>query len=191
MHRLSSSFVLGYHGCSKAVGEKLLSGVPFKASDNNYDWLGPGIYFWENNPERAIAWGGLRLKDPAQAYAVGAIIELGYCLDLTTQSASAALVRSYEQLAAAAAIARLPLPSNSSDDDQLRRNLDCAVIRTLHQTLEDDGAAAVDTVKGIFVEGGALFPGSAIRALTHCQIAVRNPACIKGVFRIPGLGGGA
>jgi len=168
------------------VGEKLLSGDAFKASDNNYDWLGPGIYFWENNPERAMTWAALRLKNPSESYAVGAVIDLGYCLDLTTQSASTALVRSFEQLEAAAKMAGLPLPMNSSDSDQLRRNLDCAVIRTLHQTLEDEGAMPVDTVKGVFVEGGPLFPGSAIRALTHCQIAVRNPSCIKGVFRIPG-----
>lgn len=25
-----------------------------RSSDNDYDWLGPGIYFWENNPKRAI-----------------------------------------------------------------------------------------------------------------------------------------
>ncbi len=51
MHRLSTSFVLGYHGCEAAVAEKLLAGEPFKASSNDYDWLGPGIYFWK--PTRA------------------------------------------------------------------------------------------------------------------------------------------
>jgi hypothetical protein len=186
LHRLSSSFVLGYHGCSKVVGEKLLAGEQFKPSDNDYDWLGPGIYFWENNPARAIAWARLRMKNSAEAFAVGTVIELGYCLDLTTQSASEALTRSFDQMAAAHKKVGLDLPSNSPDPDKLRRNLDCAVIRTLHQTLEDERATPVDTVKGVFVEGEPLFPGSAIRALTHCQIAVRNPSCIKGVFRIPG-----
>lgn len=80
------------------------------------------------------------------------------------------------------------MPSNNPDADQLRRNLDCAVIRTLHQTLKDEKAHPLDTVKGVFVEGGPLYPGAAIRALTHCQIAVKNPACIKGVFRVPGFG---
>ena len=50
MHRLSTAFILGYHGCDRAVGERLLAGEPFEPSDNDYDWLGPGVYFWESNP---------------------------------------------------------------------------------------------------------------------------------------------
>ena len=37
-----------------AVAEELLAGAPFKASHNDYDWLGPGIYFWEANPKRGL-----------------------------------------------------------------------------------------------------------------------------------------
>ena len=54
MHRLTSAFVLGYHGCDHSVGERLLAGTAFKLSDNDYDWLGPGIYFWEANPLRGL-----------------------------------------------------------------------------------------------------------------------------------------
>lgn len=54
MHSLSTSFVLGYHGCDKAVGERLLAGEPFKASANTCDWLGRGSYFWEANPRRGL-----------------------------------------------------------------------------------------------------------------------------------------
>ena len=54
MHSLSASFVLGYHGCDQAVGEGLLDGDDFKPSKNDYDWLGPGIYFWEANPQRGL-----------------------------------------------------------------------------------------------------------------------------------------
>ena len=54
MQRLSFGFVLGYHGCDLSIGEKLLGGTPFKASQNDYDWLGPGIYFWEANPIRGL-----------------------------------------------------------------------------------------------------------------------------------------
>jgi hypothetical protein len=47
VHRLTAGFVLAYHGCDLAVGERLLDGDAFKPSNNDYDWLGPGIYFWE------------------------------------------------------------------------------------------------------------------------------------------------
>jgi hypothetical protein len=36
----ASAFVLGYHGCDKAVGEKVLANQEhLRSSDNNYDWL--------------------------------------------------------------------------------------------------------------------------------------------------------
>ena len=55
MHRLNTAFILGYHGCSVQVAEQLLSGAAkFKVSENNYDWLGPGTYFWQSNPVRAM-----------------------------------------------------------------------------------------------------------------------------------------
>lgn len=50
MHRLSANFVLGYHGCDQSVADQVLAGNPFRKSDNDYDWLGPGTYFWEANP---------------------------------------------------------------------------------------------------------------------------------------------
>ncbi|HTD32626.1 MAG TPA: hypothetical protein VK665_03115, partial [Candidatus Elarobacter sp.] len=69
----------------------------------------------------------------------------------------------------------------------MRRNLDCAVIRQLHSTFDIAGVAPVQSVKGVFTEGGPAYPGSSIPAKTHIQIAVRDPACIKGVFRVPRL----
>ena len=47
--------VLGFHGCDAEVGERLLRGeiTQLAHSQNKYDWLGDGIYFWENDPLRA------------------------------------------------------------------------------------------------------------------------------------------
>ncbi len=44
--------VLGFHGCDAQVGEDLLAGrhTHLRESKNKYDWLGNGIYFWENDP---------------------------------------------------------------------------------------------------------------------------------------------
>ena len=85
MHRLTPGFILGYHGCDRAVGERLLAGEAFKPSNNDYDWLGPGIYFWEANPVRCLEFA---LEPPRksvqEAFVVGAVIELGGCLYLTT-----------------------------------------------------------------------------------------------------------
>jgi len=89
----------------------------------------------------------------------------------------------YESLVEITTAAKLHLPTNSND--QLRRNLDCAVARRLHTILESQSLPAVDTVKGIFMEGMPAYPGAGFYEKTHIQLAVRNAQCIKGVFRVP------
>ncbi len=188
MHRLASAFILGYHGCDRAVGEHLLKGGAFKLSDNDYDWLGPGIYFWEANPVRGLEFAAEASKRKSLAvsepFVIGAVIELGLCLDLTTSSGLDWLRIAHESLINVTFAAKLNLPANGKD--KLRRNLDCAVIRRLHKILQDQKMPPVDTLKGVFTEGEPAYPGSGFQEKTHIQIAVRNPNCIKGVFRVPG-----
>jgi hypothetical protein len=91
LHRLTSAFILGYHGCDQGVGERLLAGTAFAPSNNDYDWLGPGIYFWEANPLRGLEFAEeaskRRTSSIKRPFVIGAVIELGLCLDLTTSSA--------------------------------------------------------------------------------------------------------
>ena len=187
MHRLTSSFILGYHGCDRRVGERLLAGKAFKPSNDDYDWLGPGIYFWEANPVRGLEFAEEASKrktsNISKPFVVGAVIELALCLDLTTSSALDWVRIAYESLVDVTRVAGLDLPSNSKDE--LRRNLDCAVVRRLHTILETQKLPAIDTVKGVFTEGEPVYRGAGFREKTHIQIAVRNPRCIKGVFRVP------
>jgi len=164
----------------------LLSGKQLKPSDNNYDWLGPGIYFWEANPQRGINWAlesskrkGSRIKKPA---VVGAVVELGHCLDLTTLAGIRMIKAAYKSLRDTMDAAGEPLPKNSSD--LLLRKLDCAVIRRLHSILEADGLK-IDTVRGVFTEGKPAYTGSGFDEKTHIQIAVCNPDCVKAIFRVP------
>ena len=192
MHRLSSNFVLGYHGCDQTIGESLLAGLAFKPSENDYDWLGPGIYFWEANPCRGLEFAGeLAARRPVsnsgevitKPFVVGAVIELGLCLDLTTSSGLDWVRIAHKSLVQTNIAAKVPVLANSQD--HLRRYLDCAVIKRLHSILEGQRLPPIDTVKGVFTEGAPLYPGSGFRQKTHIQIAVRNPRCIKGVFRVP------
>jgi hypothetical protein len=74
------------------------------------------------------------------------------------------------------------MPANSQDG--LKRKLDCAVMRQVHLMMERDQTVPIDTVRGIFLEGAPIYPTAGFHEKTHVQIAVRNPACIKGVFRI-------
>jgi len=186
LHTLSSTFVLGYHGCDQAVADALLKGAEFKLSKNDYDWLGNGIYFWEANPKRGLDFAQEvknrtnKINTPA---VVGAVVELGFCLDLTTQAGIEQVKQSFDSLSGALNLSGSPLPQNKPG--LLRRNLDCAVINYLHHIRETQGEPAIDSVKGIFVEGTPVYKDSGFFQKTHIQICVRNAECIKGVFRVP------
>jgi len=168
------------------VGERLLAGEPFRPSNNDYDWLGPGVYFWEASPRRGLAFARESMSRPgssiAKPHVVGAIIELGQCLDLMTPEGLSLVLEAHRSLLGLYGAAGYRLPVN--DDNLLRRRLDCAVIRRVHEIQQTAGRPAIDTVKGLFVEGPPLYPGAGFSSKTHVQIAVCNMCCIKGVFRI-------
>ena len=171
------------------VAENLLSGVPFRQSQNDYDWLGHGIYFWEANPLRGLQFyqeTQKRKKSSKPGMVVGAVIELGFCLDLLSSTGVDAVCTAYDDFKAICAEAGLDLPVNSGGKDSLFRNKDCAVINHLHQIRAGNPKLLpFDTVRGVFTEGPPAFEGSGINAKSHIQIAVRSPRCIKGVFRVP------
>jgi len=54
---VSRPLVLGYHGCDLALAQKIVSGEEkMWGSENPWDWLGHGTYFWEDSPARALHW---------------------------------------------------------------------------------------------------------------------------------------
>ena len=182
--------ILAFHGCDRAVGEKVLSGLTeLHFSKNDYDWLGNGIYFWENDPGRALHYATLLRKNPERShtkvkypFVIGAVIDLGYCLDLLENSSLEILKQGYELLCATNA----DLPQNKSigkEKDLLLRNLDCAVIQTVHAFKSIQKEQSFDSVRGAFWEGKDLYPNAGFKEKTHIQICVRNHNCIKGYFR--------
>lgn len=189
-------FVLGYHGCDQDFGEALLAGErSLRVSKNAHDWLGHGIYFWENNPKRALEWARFMSKHPSfkgrvkKPFAIGAIIDLGNCLDLTESESLGIVQASYQELAILHEILDIPLPENKSshqsDSDLVQRFLDCAVLNNVHALREEEEKLEpFSTVRAPFTEGGALYPGAKIQAKTHIQICVRNSKQIRGVFRL-------
>ena len=199
MTRSATSFVLGYHGCSEKVGRKALSdGLPLEPSDKDYDWLGPGVYFWENDPGRAHEWSKQKVAQGAydDPFVIGAIIDLSNCLDLLVRENIEFIGAAYRSLRQINKIAGVDMPANKdpraiNKGDKLLRFRDCAVIRHLHAILEDeeynspaedDYIEPFDTVRGLFVEGKRAYAGGGFFQKTHTQIAVRNDKCIKGVF---------
>jgi hypothetical protein len=192
VHELSSSFILAYHGCDRSVAERLLNNKTFRHSENDYDWLGSGVYFWEANPARALAWarhlkkigksGPARIREP---YAIGAVINLGYCLDLISTNGIEFVKEAYLDFRHYMEQSGTPMPMNRGGDDLLQRYLDCAVINHIHSIIKRDRGKAFDTVRGVFLEGKRIYNTSGFYEKTHIQICVRNISNIKGVFRVP------
>lgn len=194
MHRLSTSFVLGYHGCDRTVADRLVNGDRFAPSENDYDWLGSGIYFWEANPLRALEWARhlranqARLRRHGDLHypaVVGAVIDLRRCLDLLSASGIEAVKLAHASFLDLAKTAGIELPRNSGGSDLLSRKLDCAVINHLHQIRREKGLPETDTVRGVFIEGDRIYEQSGFFAKTHIQVCVLNADCIRGVFHVP------
>jgi len=195
MYQLLPSFVLGFHGCDRETGEMVLSGnTQLNPSKNSYDWLGKGVYFWENNPERALSYATFlrdhdkrAIKAINNPFVVGAVIDLGFCLNLTDENALILVQQAHSDLASISADAQTAMPINEpgfkGDQDLLKRHLDCAVFETLHGLREEGQLDPFDSVRAPFWEGDELFPGTLFRQKTHIQLCVRNPRRIKGYFR--------
>jgi hypothetical protein len=177
---------IGYHGCSREVGMRAVKRKQGLQPQNKaYHWLGDGIYFWENDPHRALEWAQEKasrreLKEP---FVIGAVIDLGRCLDINLRENQALLISSFDSLKVEFEGVGNPLPRNKKakgDDREINvlRFLDCAVINRLNLSLEID----FDTVRGLFVEGEPIFEGAEIYHKTHSEIAVRHERCIKGYF---------
>jgi hypothetical protein len=195
LSRDTTSFILGYHGCDKSVAQKaVLEGADILHSKRDFDWLGNGAYFWESDPQRALEWAEWKADrgDYREPTVIGAVIDLRNCLDLTTRSDIELLKQAYQNFVNLQRRSGLPLPTNQNpkgtkDKDRVLRFLDCAVIQHLHEIMDDlvkrnPNIEHYDTVRGMFVEGGKAFPGSGMYNKSHAQIAVRNPACIRGIF---------
>lgn len=181
-----SRYALGYHGCDAAVAKKVVAGkADLLPSANAFDWLGHGQYFWEDSLERAFRWAddeakraGGRIKRPA---ALGAVIDLGRCLNLTEGEGISLVRKAYERLREFFDEEGRLVPKNTGSGLRARR-LDCAVFETVHQSRKDEALPPFDTVRAFFVEGEPLYPTAGIRQLDHVQICVRNPASIIGYF---------
>lgn len=196
MYATKSGLILGFHGCDETIAHDiLLQKIKFKPSENKYDWLGKGMYFWEHSPSRAKQFIENLHQNPQKnkpkilkPTVLGAVIDLGHCLDLTDFYSLQLLKDAYDyyielQESSGWEILKNTNPkSEINNPDNLWRQLDCAVINLLHQIRTDNGLEPFDSVRGVFVEGNELYPTAGFRDKNHIQIAILNPNCIKGFF---------
>jgi hypothetical protein len=190
MYPTKAGLLIGFHGCDKSVRDEIVHGkISLNPSENLYDWLGNGIYFWENNQQRAFEFANElkksnrgNIKKPA---VLGAVIDMGYCLDLLDTEYLKLVSESHSNLNDSFESIGLSMPVNKTVGDSrdlLLRNLDRAVIENLHKQRAMKNLPPFDSVRGVFTEGKPLYDGAGFHEKNHIQICIRNPNCIKGFF---------
>lgn len=188
MYTSRTGLILGFHGTDKSiVNDILLGNKELEPSENSHDWLGNGIYFWDNSPSRAMEWAKTQSLNPLskinEPAVIGAIIDLGYCLDLLDYKNSQLLIKGHRWLCQMVEDAKVSLPKNTGHNaDLLNRKLDCAVIQSLHQMNKINSEKNFDSVRGVFWEGEPIYKDGFFMEKNHIQICIRDLNCIKGYF---------
>lgn len=176
--------VIGYHGCDLRVATSVVARQStLQPGLGRYDWLGTGVYFWEDDPKLAWGWAKHASKQRPQMIhtpaVLGAVIELRDCLNLVQTGSSRILQAAYEALAQEVGRAGAQMPANQ---DEEHRFLDHAVFETLHELRRIEGLPSFTAVRALFQSGQPVFPGSGVRKWDHIQICVRDLAIIEGCF---------
>lgn len=166
---------IGFHGTSTERAERILA-EGFEASRNDYDWLGDGVYFFQDAPGRAREWAAERFGSDAAV--IGAEIDLTDCLDLLDPRWHGSIRESFSAFLQRLREKGLPPPRQTTGAHRLDREV-------INWTVEifEAGGIRVRSVRAAFIEGEPLFPGSALFSHAHVQIAVREPGAIVRRWR--------
>ena len=162
--------VIGYHGTSSESAAKILTDG-FRASTQDWEWLGRGAYFWQDAPYRAQSWAIERLGREGYTgpiAVVAAEILLAGFTDLLDKQGMGQLKEIAERYVA----------SNQSLQNAGKANrLDCAVFNFATIVLQSKGVV-VNGYRAACVEGLPLTPGSPVHDLSHVQIVVIDESAI-------------
>jgi len=158
--------LIGFHGTSRSAAEQILA-RGFLTSANEYDWLGDGIYFFQDAPLRAQEWA--RKHYGAEAAVLRCEVvdrDMMDLLDIKWWDALCWVSAEYHRR-----VTNLPHQSQGAH----RR--DRAVINFCVQLMATLGIS-IRLVRAAFIEGQPLFEASALYQRSHVQFAVRDPLLI-------------
>jgi hypothetical protein len=172
-------WVNGYHGTSHRRAENILA-AGFRPSTNGYDWLGTGVYFWQDAPNHALHWA--QQNHPTEPAVIKSRLRIdNTCLDLLDMSGidnSNFWMNSYNGFTEMYRIEGQNLPTQNPVIPGKCR-LDCAFFDYFVNTFTQKSisyrtSTMIGAVRCAFVEGKPIFPGSAVYDQTHVQISIVN-----------------
>ncbi|WP_426303939.1 hypothetical protein ACN9MJ_13045 [Acidovorax facilis] len=206
---------LAYHGCDITTRDDLVTGLirNLRSSTNEYDWLGDGSYYFENDSTRALQYAKYTANHPTlnltkvpigTPAVVGVVLDVSRWLDMTTQEGIDNYRIALRTLLTGFAATGKPPPANtaafSGDADLIHRSLDRAVYELIHSLratelangmAEGDASKVVDmapyqATRGAFKQGLQVGATSSVHEGNHVQIALRDVNCVRGWFLVPG-----
>jgi len=173
---MNASLVFGYHGTSLAAAQSIQANG-FELSRQPYDWLGDGVYFFQDAPNRAWNWAIQRF--PESPAVVVSQIRLENCVDLLDVDWVDALNIIHNNLRQRFLQEGRKLPKQKAG----AHNLDREVFNLLVQVAARQGTL-LKVIRGVFQEGVPVYPESALFNLSHVQIAVRDTLLIEKTWII-------
>ena len=189
-----------YHGTTFAVAKQIEAGrLAFQPSVHDWNWLGTGIYFFQDAPKRAALWA--RFRYPRQETAVlEAEIDLEGCLDLFEARAWAQLRMAYteflaseDQLESGATQEGLRIeqgiactnafPADEARRWEISRNFrDRAFLDWYVRRMQI--RKPVRSIRSPFLWGEALYADSFLFDWAHAQVSVVDASGIIGAARL-------
>jgi hypothetical protein len=176
--------VVGYHGTKRSVALRVVSGeASILRSENEYDWLANGVYYWEYAPKQAWEWAEQKRRNGKwdqneEVAVIASMIRLGFCFDFLDPDNVRELVKYYDEyLVFCKTFGRSP-----QRNFQHRKYLDCAVFQFAYRAFELDGTP-VDSARAVYVptkSEGRVWKSSWVHKDSHIQLCVRNDDCILG-----------
>ncbi|MFB2894617.1 hypothetical protein ACE1CI_17040 [Aerosakkonemataceae cyanobacterium BLCC-F50] len=176
--------VYGYHGTSAEAAEVIIQ-QGFNVSSNDYDWLGTGVYFFQDAPVRAWEWA--TQQHPTNPAVIRSTIRLEDCIDLLDIEWFPIIREAYTVFVEEFRQANRPLPRQNPERSKAHR-LDCAYFNYLVEQILNPQVESIRVIRGIFVEGERIFPNSAVFDRAHIQISVRDISLIEESYLIDSEG---
>ena len=157
--------IVGFHATTPEKARAILSTKKYTSSMSEFNWLGKGVYFWENDLQRAIEWG-CNLYTPANTAVIKQTLKLGRCLDLTQRKWLECLKKTYLEVVKEFEKKGEKTPVNRGSDRQLNS--------LLLERAKASYGSNFDTVRCAFSDGDEIGKGSGIFLRSHIQVVVLN-----------------
>ena len=162
-------------------------------SRNPYDWLGDGIYLFEDDWRHAVYFAQRARDNPARAYTrrpirqhavIGVALRIRLWLDMCTQEGIHEYVDAHTDLQNSGTSLRVNRRSQDDDPDLILRPMDRQIINHIHALRRSRGQPSYDAVRSHFVQGSPLLETAGFKRDTHVQLALRNQDCVLGYFMV-------